>query len=202
MAILTDGKTGLETLQRELLKILHTNLNTELVATAAYWAPLDITFATSMGQAPLVIDLEVIPDSNFISGHKPSLIERGPDAFPTVTVMAYQVQAGGDTRIDTAWGLQDRIAVESLVKAGTYSENDVTGIGEQIVNSRIQRQTDAIISVIGKNRTLNGLVSEIVDTPGVSISEVFAVTERDGKWFWQGSRIDLTIYRHSQLQYG
>lgn len=200
MTLLVDETTGLETLQRATLKILHDNLNTQLSATQSTWAPLDISFATSMNQPLIPITLEPIPDSNYWSGHKPSLIERGPDYFPSVTVMAYSSGIGGDTLIDQAWGLTDRVAIETLVKAGFYEDDDISGVGETIVNSRIQRTTDSIIAVLARNRTLGGIVAHITDTPDVLVSEVFAVIEeKSGRWYWMGSRIDLTVTRSSQV---
>lgn len=200
MTLLTDETTGLETLQRATLQILHDNLNDQLITTEAIWDSKDQSFAISMNQEYIPITLEPIQDSNFWSGHKPSLIERGPDYFPSVTVMAYGSGRGGDTGIDQAWGLVDRIAIETLVKAGFYPDDDITGIGETIVNSRIQRTTDSIMAVIAHNRTLGGIVAHITDTPNVLVSEVFAVTEeRTGRWYWQGSRIELEVTRSSQV---
>lgn len=200
MSLLTDETTGLEQLQRAALTILHDNLNDQLVTTEGIWASRDADFFASMNQVPKVITLEPIQDKNFFSGLKPSLIERGPDFFPSVSVMAFGSGPGGDTGIDQAYGLADRIAIETLCKAGFYPDNDISGEGETIVNARIQRTTDAILSVMAHNRTFGGLVAHITDTPGVLISEVFAVTEeRSGKWYWQGSRIDLTVTRASQV---
>lgn len=198
MSLLTDETTGLEQLQRAALQILHTNLNSQLITTEAIWDPRDVAYAVSMNQVYKQITLEPIPDANFYSGHKPSLIERGPDFFPSVTVLAYATNPGGDTQIDQAYGLSNRLAIETLVKAGYYPDDDISGVGEDIVNARIQRTTDSIIAVMSHNRTLGGLVNSISDTPGVQISEVFAVSDdRTGRWYWQASRIDLTITRLS-----
>lgn len=200
MTLLTDSTTGLETLQRGILQILHDNLNTQLATVEADWIAKDAAFATSMNQVPVVINIEQIADANFYSGHKPSLITRGPDFFPSVTVMAFGSGTGGDIAIDQAYGVADRVAVETLVKAGYYPDDDITGIGESIVNARIQRTTDAVLSVLALNRTIGGLVAHITETPGVLVSEVFAVQDdRTGRWYWQGSRIDLTVTRVSQV---
>lgn len=200
VTLLTDETTGLETLQRGVLQILHANLNTELAVQELAWMSKDAAFAASMNQVPIVISLEHIQDANFWSGHKPSLITRGPDYFPSLTVMAYGSAGGGDIGIDQAYGVADRVAVETLVKAGFYPDDDITGIGESIVNSRIQRTTDAVLSVLAHNRTIGGLVAHITETPQVLVSEVFAVTDdRSGRWYWQGSRIDLTLTRVSQV---
>lgn len=198
MSLLTDETTGLETLQRAIIQILHDNLNSQLITTESVWDAKDTAFATSMNQVYKKITLEPIQDANFISGHKPSLIERGPDFFPAVTAMAYASGPGGDTGIDQAYGLSDKISIETLVKAGFYPDDDISGVGEDIVNARIQRTTDAIISVMAFNRTLGGLVMSITDTPQVQISEVFAVTDdRTGRWYWQASKIDLNVTRLS-----
>lgn len=200
MSLLTDETTGLETLQRATLQILHDDLNDQLITTEAIWDPKDVAFAASMNQVYKQITLEPIHDENFFSGHKPSLIQRGPDYFPAVTVMAYTSRAGGDTNIDQAWGLSDQISIETLVKAGFYPDDDITGVGEDIVNARVQRTTDAIIAVLAHNRTLGGLVNSIGDTPTVQVSEVFAVTDdRTGRWYWQASKIDVTATRLSAI---
>lgn len=200
MSLLLDETTGLEQLQRACLEILHDNLNTTLATTEATWAPRDVAYFASMNQIPRVITLEPIQDANFFSGLKPSLIERGPDFFPSVSVMAFGSGSGGDTALDEGYGVADRLAIETLCKAGFYPDNDLTGEGETIVNARIQRTTDSILSVLAHNRTFNGLVAHMTDTPSVLISEVFAVyEERSGRWYWQGSRIDLIITRISQV---
>lgn len=200
MSILTDETTGLETLQRAALQILHDNLNSELITTEAVWQQKDIDWAVSMNQIYKEVTLEPIADANFFSGHKPSLIGRGPDYFPSLTVLAYSSTTGPDAGMDQAWGLSERISIETLVKAGFYPNEDISGVGEDIVNGRIQRTTDAIIAVLAHNRTLNGLVQSIGDTPDVQISEVFAVTdERSGRWYWQASKIDLVITRISAV---
>lgn len=200
MSLLTDETTGLEQLQRAALQILHDNLNSQLITTEAVWSSRDLAFATSMNQVYKQITLEPIPDANFYSGHKPSLIEKGPDYFPSVTVLAYASGIGGDTDIDQAYGLRNSIAIETLVKTGFYPDDDITGVGEDIVNARIQRTTDSILAVMAHNRTLGGLVNSISDTPGVQISEVFALSDdRTGRWYWQASRIDLTVNRLSAI---
>lgn len=200
MSLLLDETTGLETLQRAVLKVLHDNLNSELITTEALWQSRDIQWATDMNQVYKEVTLEPIEDANFYSGHKPSLISKGPDYFPAVTVLAYNSAQGGDTGFDQAWGLRELVAVETLVKAGFYPDDDISGVGEDIVNGRIQRTTDAIIAVVAHNRTLGGLVQSIGDTPTVQISEVFAVTDdRKGRWYWQASKIDLVITRLSAV---
>jgi len=200
MSILTDETTGLETLQRAIVGILHANLNAELVSSEAIWDAADVAYAAQMNQVPIVVTLEPVQDNNFWSGHKPSLITRGPDFFPSVTVMAFGSGPGGDTGIDQAYGVSDKVAIETLVKSGFYPDDDISGIGESIVNARIQRTTDAILKVMAHNRSINGLVAHITETPNVMVSEVFAVSDdRSGRWYWQGSRIDLTVTRVSQV---
>lgn len=198
--ILVDETTGLEILQRTALEILHNELNDQLASVETTSQVEDAAFFASMNQVTRIITLEPIADANFFSGHKPSLIERGPDFFPSVSVMAYGSAAGGDTGIDQTYGVANKIAVETLVKAGFWPDGDISGEGETLVNARIQRTTDAVLYVLAHNRTLNGLIAPITDTPQVLISEVFAVVEeRSGKWYWQGSRIDLVVTRQSQI---
>jgi len=119
--------------------------------------------------------------------------------YPCISVMAFAVQPGGDISLDDFHGIVDNVYVESYVIEGPYDSLDESGRGEERVNSRCQRVTDAVWRVINADRTLGGLVFEYPDPPRVQISDVW--TRRDGAddqlYFVQASRLDFGVQRQS-----
>lgn len=203
MSIQTDSTTGLERLGREVILILADQLNQEIVNQQAYWDVLDQELATTLGKNYAVTTIEPIPNDHLHLGHVPSLIDSQITDFPNVAVMAYQSNRGGDQALDQYHGLTDSIFIEVLCKAGPYPEDDQVAYfeGEEMVNRRTQRTTDAVVSVINSNRTLNGLVNAIADPPSVTIYDVFnrhLNRDRGPLYFWQGSRMVFTVQRLSR----
>jgi hypothetical protein len=200
MSILTDSSTGLERLGREVVMILHSDLNDELEATEAEWGPYDEEYAATVHKLYNPTTLERIQDGRFYLGHVPSLIDAPMDAFPNVSVMGYQAQNSSTDSIDLYYGVAVSIFIEIMCKSGPYPDINVatSDAGEETVNRRTTRTTDAVVSVISRHPTLNGLVQPIQTTPSVTIFDVFKRhqnRDRGPLFYWQGSRIEYRVTR-------
>ncbi len=204
---LIDKGLGLERLQREAFLVLYKNLNQELSILESAWQTLDTQLAVETGRDFDTITLEPVEDMNFHMGHRPSMIEAPIQRYPAVAVMAYQVRPEGVIQIDQMNQHMDRLFIEIMVKSPQYETtteeaSDGQIEAERVVNSRIQRTTDAVNNVIQNHRTLNGVVQEITQTPSVIISDVFpraAHTSYGQEWLWQGSRLEYEVSKLSHL---
>jgi hypothetical protein len=194
---------ALEAMQRMAIRILHAELDAELVMVAAEKAQEDADFYTEMGLEPQEITLE--PVAKFHAGHRPSLIEAPLEDYPNVSTMAYNAvaRAGSD---DTAVWYDTRLAVEVMVKAigGTLEErfSRENQAAEELVNVRIQRTADAAHRVMLRHRTLDGLVTQLGDTPTVNVGDVFERRANKGvgsRWLWQGARLDYVVPKYVEL---
>jgi hypothetical protein len=200
MSILTDSSTGLERLGREVVMILHSDLNEELEAVEAEWGPYDEEYAAVVHKLYNPTTLEKIQDGRFYLGHVPSLIDAPIEAFPNIAVMGYQAQNSAPDSIDLYYGVAVSIFIEIMCKSGPYPDINVaiSDAGEETVNRRTTRTTDAVVSVLSRNPTLNGLVQPIQTTPSVTIFDVFKRhqnRDRGPLFFWQGSRIEYRVTR-------
>lgn len=200
MSILTDSSTGLERLGREVVMILHSDLNDELEAMEAEWGPYDEEYASVVHKLYNPTSLERIEDGRFYLGHVPSLIDAPIEAFPNIAVMGYQAQNSGADTIDLYYGVSVSIFIEIMCKSGPYPDINVavSDAGEETVNRRTTRTTDAVVSVISRHPTLNGLVHPIQTAPNVTIFDVFKRhqnRDRGPLFFWQGSRIEYRVTR-------
>lgn len=200
MSVLIDNSTGLERLGREVVMILHANLNDELDVVEAEWGPFDEEYASVVHKMYNPTNLEKIEDGRFYLGHVPSLIEAPIDAFPNVSVMGYQAQNSPVDSIDLYYGVAVNIFIEIMCKSGPYPDINVaiSDAGEETVNRRTSRTTDAVVSVINKNPTLNGLVAPIQTPPNITIFDVFKRhqnRDRGPLFYWQGSRLEYRVTR-------
>lgn len=200
MTLLADRGTGLERISRETLLILFASLNREIAVQASIWSAYDASFAASMGRTYTPITIEPVPSRSFFAGHRPSLIESPSEWFPNVSVYA-PGSAPSPYQLDQLHGEQTTLHVQAMAKAGPYAKDDVSGVGEELLWSRINRTLDAVIYVMVASRGINGLVMGLTETPTVEISEVFVRPERDrSRFFWQAGRVDFTVYK-SQANY-
>lgn len=200
MSVLTDSSTGLERLGREVVLILHANLNDELETVEAEWGPYDEEYSSVVHKLYNPTTLERIEDGRFYLGHVPSLIEAPIDAFPNVSVMGFQAQNDPISNIDLYYGVAVNIFIEIMCKSGPYPDINVavSDAGEETVNRRVTRTTDAVVSVINRNPTLNGLVQPIQTPPSVTIFDVFKRhqnRDRGPLFYWQGSRLEYRVTR-------
>lgn len=200
MSILTDSTTGIERLGREIVMILHANLNDELDVMEADWGPYDEEYSSVVHKMYNPTTLEKIEDGRFYLGHVPSLIDAPIDAFPNIAVMGYQSQNSATDTMDLYYGISVGIFIEIMCKSGPYPDINVaiSDAGEETVNRRTSRTTEAVVSVINKNPTLNGLVQPIQAPPNVTIFDVFKRhqnRDRGPLFFWQGARLEYRVNR-------
>lgn len=189
--------TGLERIGYQVLLALHASLNAELGVQASNWAQLDSDMASELRKPYVPVQLEEIGNQNFYLGHRPSLMQASIESYPNVSVMMPQARPAPDQ--GDQWDTyQDSIVIETLVKSIDVDD----GLAEMICNARIQRTASAILSVLGRNKTLDGTVMPMQTPPSVTISNVFVRNEAEGhgqRWLWQGARIELAYERHSKI---
>jgi hypothetical protein len=194
-----DGYTSMERLGREVVLIMADQLNAEIAAQEAAWFSLDQEYASQLGTGITNITIEQIPTSHMYLGHVPSLINAEISRYPNLSVMAFESQPGGDVSIDLYHSTVATLYIEVMCKSGPYAANDVSpSPGEDLVNRRTQRTIDAVVAVMNRNQTLNGLVQRISSAPSIVISDVFGKHEhrdRGPRFWWQGGRLEYRVER-------
>jgi len=194
MTLLFENTTSLERVSREVVLILNDELNDEIAVQEAAWADLDAEFATRMGRPYTATTIEPIGSDDLYWGHRPSLLD-ALERFPNVSVMAFDGAAQAALDTDQTWGFQDMVHIEVLVKARESDQTPELSM-EELVNRRIQRTVDAIVTVLGRNRTLAGLVLPIEEPPSVVIQNVVIDRPNKGRgerYAWQGATLDYTV---------
>jgi hypothetical protein len=190
---------GLEEIARETFLILIDKLNGELLLQEAAWEQNDRDLAARRGIAYSEITLEEIPLNNFHLGNEPSLItdETPMLSYPSVSVMAYRAQPDAIDDFDQAANYRDNLYVETVVKSSPVE-------GPEVCDRRIWRTAESINNVIMRNRTLNGIVSEIDRSPTCIVSEVFKrpqESDHGEDWYWQAARIEYGVTKLSPFEY-
>jgi hypothetical protein len=196
--VITATGTGMEQIARAMLLQLVANLPTAITTEANDWTQRDVDLEAVLQQGiTLPITVEQIATNRMYLGHRPSLIEAPVDFYPNLAVMVDGSAAGPDLGLDQVFSMRDTAFIEVMVKAGPYDQDDHSGVGEDLVNRRIQRTVNAVVNVFDTGpRTLGGLVQEIPDPASVRISDVFVRRDeksRGPRWFWQGARIDYAV---------
>lgn len=193
MALLTDSTLGLERIAREALIVLIDNLNDELESVQATWTTLDTQLAQLRREPLREVKLELVELSNFVLGHRPSLIEAPIENYPNVAVLSEAAIPANIEQPDTIHIFQDTLIIELMVRSKE---------GEEHVNRRAWRTVEAVNNVIQANRTLNGLVEEITSPVNAVISDCLIRTERASNgvpWFWQGARLEYEVLKVAVL---
>jgi hypothetical protein len=187
--MLLDEGTGLQELGRGVFTTLFAELNDQLVVEEERWVEADEELATLLERDYEPVTIEPIPTENWHLGMRMTLVEAPVESYPNICVMAYDARdAGDDAQLDHADVFNDLVFVEVMVKAET----------EALANDRCQRTADAVVKVLRRNRTLDGLVVEIPTRPRVVISDLFPRRSDAGAgdlWWWQGARIDYTVMK-------
>lgn len=176
---------GLTELTEAAFSVLLSDLNAEIVSVGNRYLTSDQALAAARGLAYATVNLEPIQTNNFCLGHRPSLIEAPIENYPNISVMAYKSSAEPNS-VDQIDQTIANLYVEVMVK-GTELE------GEELVNRRITRTTDAVVNVLNKNSTLSGTFLPLERPPTVNIENLFVRRKEKGKsevFYWQGSRID------------
>jgi hypothetical protein len=195
VSVSTD-RLELEQIGREVIVMLHTQLNDRIEDQAMFWGSRDEDFAQRMGTDNPGVVVESIPTDNFYVGSVPSLIEAPVDKYPNCAAYAYSAspQLSDDDNADI---YEVRVAVEIMCKSVT---------DEQEVNSRVNRTLEAAHSVFRTEgaRELSGyIVGKVSATPIITVGDVFVRREqksRGPRWFWQGGRLEYRLERY--VQYG
>jgi hypothetical protein len=184
MIILTKS-TGMEPLGRAVLMHLQPSINSAIHAQTSIWGPLDQEFCNQFGLTYTPVILEDITGPNMHLGHIPSLIEAPIHQYPNISVMSAEMtsdESSYDQGDEFLYGVYIEIMAKSLS-------------GQEDVNKRIQRTTDAVHSLLLGERTIGGNFTEFELRSG-DVSDVFirrVEKSRGEEWFWQGSRLDYSV---------
>lgn len=178
-----------ERIATEALTLLVNNVNAELTTLNTGLITHDKTVAALLKKPYIPVAPEPFKPQNCYLGHKPSLIEAPIENFPNLSVIIERVIPSEESdQFDQMHMYQDTMGVEVMVK----SEKD-----EDIVTKRMLRSIEAINNVLMENRTLNGAVLEIKDTPEVIITDCFIRRKNVGgvgpDFFWQAGRIEYHV---------
>jgi hypothetical protein len=194
MSLITARGFALEQIEREVHIILYEQLNEEIDTQEQIWYENDEDFSAKVGSDLGKTFLEHIPDENFYSGHRPSLLGAGKEKFPNICVMCY---SGIPTdEIDQMQNWSVDIDLELMIK----SEE-----GEADANRKIHRTAEAVNQVMFRNESLNGYSIGYTGDPDIIITNIFQQSEElthGDKWWWMGARIGYNIIRNSKLPLG
>jgi len=190
---LTESGFGTELIETEAIKILYSELNTELVSVQDRWESRDQEVNQLIGVEPITVEQELVIEGNYYYGHTPSLIEAPIDKYPNICAIsdnADQSESGIDQMNNYAVGLAIEIMCKSL-----YNESEV--------NRRTNRTLEAVHNVMMRNQTLNGLIEGFDSDPSAILTDVFTRSDHpqgnDIKWFWRAGRIDYQITRNALI---
>jgi hypothetical protein len=201
------GDLAVLAVQRQFLVTLRQELNAEMAELDAASEAVDAAYyseITAIGSPELPIRCEPVPDEQFYSGHRPSLIEAPIAYYPNCSVFAYTATPQNTTDDSITW-YNLALSVEIMVK--TEGDDTATGAGDlftpinlqaqEIVNIRCNRMTQAVHNVMLRNGTLDGMVFDsFADLPNVIVGTIFTRREEKGRgpiWFWQGASLRYQI---------
>jgi hypothetical protein len=205
-----DLRIGAEDLQWGLFEALFNNLNAKLAEEEARGQQLDSAFniLTERGLVPVTLDR--FDPAHFHTGHRPSLIESSPEEWPALAVMTF---AAGPSPLQTAdqmTATRLTASIECITHAGPYdidAQGKIDEDGEVIVDRKIKRTAEAIHAVVAEHRYLDGYVFPDEETPTITWGEVFirdgaGGIDADGRYFWQGVRLQYNYNKNSSIPFG
>lgn len=190
---------GLEVIQRQCVLVLFDHLNNTIDQVAQTWETLDEEMADHMSLDFVPTVVEHIETKNFISGHKPSLINSPIDDFPNVAVICDMVAPSAMNRgLDHFNSYMETLAVEIMVRSSTDEEE---------VNRRVHRTLDAVHVTLMANRTLKGVVQQTQEQPtafigGVNRREASRDASYGKVWWWQGASLSYPVQKEALLPSG
>lgn len=188
--------TGLETVQIEAFAVLFRDLNTALAQIEAIGQNVrDARISEIIGSPVPATTLEQVdstpridsPGGNFYLGHRASLINAPITQYPNVSVISDDSTNFPAAEWDQGNAFRNRLRVEIMVKSEA---------GEDEVNKRVQRMTDAVNAALMASRDLTGAVGGELTMTRTFIGNVFprkADTSYGENWYWQGARLDYSI---------
>lgn len=191
---------GFEEGTRGALKVLIDGLNDEIGLRSSMWAAADLEWQEFAGLGIGQVDVQPVELGNFHEGPHRSIVEAPISDFPAVCAWSYFTRATGGG-LDGAERTGLRLAVETFCASGPVTDDSLMS-HETIAHRRIQRTTEAVNSVLMRNRSLCGAVQPgIVESPsGGPTNQSFIRKEESGsgpRHLWQGSRLEYTLQRNS-----
>jgi hypothetical protein len=193
----TSSSISTEAIQRRALTILNSELNSKIDSLSAAWTAADDQFYADLGRTSPGFTVEHIDANNMYAGTVPSLINAPVERYPNLCTIAY---IADPKRSNDDWGDNYTIAlnVEVMVKSDNFGD-DLSHLGEEQVNSRIQKTLEAVHEVIMDHRSLNNLVEGISAAPRQTIGEVFirrVENSRGDRWMWQGGVLAYSVDKY------
>lgn len=188
MSLYIGPGTGLELLERNAFTNLFASINTELISVSNHWLTLDQSLAALRGETFASCILETFPNQNFHLGHRPSLLTAPVSDYPNISCMGYDSSPDAE-QFDQYDKSVLRLYLEIMVKG---TEED----GEETVNRRIKRTTEAAINVLGRDRSFGREFPEMQKPARVTIGDLFVRREEKSRgdiFLWQGSRVEYSI---------
>lgn len=197
MTLAINGSPQLQVVQREAWFLMIENIDAAIAEFNTIGKAADDEMSDRLEALGLprlsTVELEVVEKENIHSGHRPSLIQAPIDQYPNISVMADRADPNAESASQDHLSIYtDRLRVEVMVKSNTEAE----------IESRIHRMTAAVNAIVLGNRSLNGKVQEIGDTPRVFLTDVFPRKEKTSygpQWWWQGARIDYGVVKEATL---
>jgi len=159
---------------------------------------------SELGRGAATWTVEAIANENFYPGTIPSLINAPIEKYPNVCVICYR-GSPKTSQDDLGENYTHTLAVEIMVKSGTFLDNDPVEhiiFNEQEVNSRIQKTLDAAHLTLLDNRRLNNTIPEL-PAPEATIGDLFVRRTAGGqgdKWYWQGGTLQYNLDKYVHLQ--
>jgi hypothetical protein len=196
-----DGSIGFESIARAVRIILARDLNDEIDRLSDKWGSADLQMQ-AMGLDPEVgqVDVEHIPVDHFHEGPHESLLDAPASAFPNVSIMAYSTAPSPSQGFDPFDSNDLRLFVETMVIAGPVPKGLESNF-ETIVHRRIQRTTEAVNTVIRRDKTLLGTIlpQQFPVKGGIGRQSWVRPdhNEKGPRHIWHGSRLEYTLQRAS-----
>jgi len=194
MTLTSSSIIGLEQIQREAFFVLFDGLNDAITEIAAEMEASDLEFAAKTGRDYVATTIEAVANDQFYEGHRPSLISAPIESYPNCSVWAASAKESAESEyMDHTDIFINELFVEIIVKASPTE-------GEDVVNKRCIRTTEAAHFCLVSNQSLNGVVTAFTAMPNVNLSEVFKRKESTGygeDWFWQAARLDYVILKEA-----
>lgn len=201
------ASTKLEIIQRQAVRQLRARLNKELDWHAMAWEQLDKQEAQEAGIAYTPVELEKFNQDAFHPGSRPSIMRLPFDHYPACAVMADTVRPDPESGfLDSRSVYRDGLFVEYVVRSDRFSKEDaIESLAmEGLIDKRVKRTGEAIISAIAREPTLGRAVEPITQTPSLTIYDPFQIqaTEPDQSGrtlMFQMGRVDFTVKVYSAI---
>lgn len=180
--------------------LLFDNLNDEIDKQSDRWKEPDLALQELTGGNVGEVELEHVEPQNFHASPHKSIINAPPEAFPNVSVMAYATMPSTDP-LDQIEGVQLRLYIECCAKAGPVTEGNEVDF-ETIVHRRIERMTEAVNTLVMRNKEILGVAHPGIELPPRGgIGQQSWVKHKEGnrgpRYLWQGSRLEYQLSRQA-----